>query len=383
LEKATRYAIEAFDLAQQYGYKALLTGPTLFGPRDQMMLVPILLAARDDPARRDAAQALLKQAFSAIASDDTTQSYHPGVTLRIQTLGPMRVWRGHEEIGPHEWQRKKAQQLLALLITNRDHWLLREQICDWLWPELSEAQVPGSLPDVESQFKVTLNGLNSALEPLRPPRTPPFYIRRQGGAYRFFPPCGVWLDVEEFEDTVTALEADVRREFAARRAPRSSRVRGPEGTPLIDGRVERSTDHSFSLEGTYEALTAAVELYQGEYLSDWLYEDWARDERQRLAGRYLQVATLLAEALVVRDELSKAVRLCETILARDPGWEDAYRVLIRAHMQQGNRRLALAAYERCVRNLREYLDVEPLPSTVALYEEVKRTPLEVRRYNDE
>ena len=86
--------------------------------------MPILLAARgSDPAKepvsRSAAQILLNRGFPEIAADpelakNTAYSYHPGVTLRIQTFGPLRVWRGTQEIGPHEWQRKKAQQMLAL-----------------------------------------------------------------------------------------------------------------------------------------------------------------------------------------------------------------------------------------------------------------------------
>lgn len=334
-QEAARRALDAFDLAQQHGYHGLLTAPTLFGPRDRMMLVPVLLAARDNPQWGGAAQMLLSRGFPGIAADETTRSYHPGVTLRVHTLGPLRVWRGNEEIGPHEWQRKKAQQMLALLLTNRHRWLLREQICDWLWPE-DEAS------DAEAQFKVTLNGLNAALEPLRPPRTPPFYIRRQGGAYRFCPPDGVWLDVDEFETRLAAARASHNRD---------------------DARTEEQGD------GTLEDdLSIAVELHQGEYLSDWLYEDWARDERERLEARYLEAATLLAETLLDRNEPSEAIRLCESVLARDRAWEDAYCVLMRAYSMQGQRRMVQATYERCVRNLREFMDLDPLPSTVRLYE---------------
>jgi DNA-binding SARP family transcriptional activator len=260
------------------------------------------------------------------------------VTLRIRAFGPLRVWRGNQEIGPHEWQRKKSQQLLALLLTNRDHWLLREQICDRLWPD----EAP---PDAEAQFKVTLSGLNAALEPLRSPRTPPYYIRRQGGAYRFCPPDGVWLDVAVFESLLATARA-------------ASTESGTTGEDSV-------------LDARYLALTRAVELHQGEYLSDWLYEDWARDERERLESRYMEAATKLAEALVVRNELAEAIRLCESVLARDPGWEDAYCVLMRSYALQGQRSMALATYERCVRNLRECLDVEPLPTTVRIYEDMK------------
>jgi DNA-binding SARP family transcriptional activator len=118
-------------------------------------------------------------------------------------------------------------------------------------------------------------------------------------------------------------------------------------------------------------LIAAVGLYQGDYLGDSLYEDWAREERERLVTRYLEGATTLADLFTRRNQLTEAIRLCEAILARDPCWEEAYVLLMRAYARQGNRRLALASYERCVRNLREHLDVAPLPQTTQVYEEVK------------
>jgi DNA-binding SARP family transcriptional activator len=333
-EQAAQSAEVALALAERHGYDGLMTRPTLFGPRDRMMLVPPLLATRDHPQLGAAARAWLAQGFPAIAADEATQSYHPGVTLRLQALGHLRAWRGSAEIEPRAWQRKKAQQLLALLLTNRRRWLLRDQICEMLWPGDTQA-------DAESQFKVTLNALNAALEPARPPRTPPFYIRRQGSAYRFVPPDGAWLDVEAFEerlDTALALLPD-----------------------SADGDAQPAQD----------ALGAAVSLYQDDYLSDYLYEDWALEERERLRARYLESATTLAELLEQRAQLPDAIRLCELILARDACWEPAYVILMRAYAAQGNRRQVLATYERCVRNLRDQLGLEPMPETTRLYEQVK------------
>jgi ATP/maltotriose-dependent transcriptional regulator MalT/DNA-binding SARP family transcriptional activator len=333
LDKADRHARETLRLAQRHGYTDLLIGPTLFGPRDRMALVPVLLAGRAVPELRDWAQELLAQGFPAIAADEATQTYHPGCTLRVQVLERLRVWRGNEEVDARAWQRKKAQQMLALLLTNRHRWLLREQLCDWLWSEDNEA-------DAETQFKVTLNALNAVLEPSRPPRTPPFYIRRQGGAYRFCPPDGVWIDVVEFEDRLAAARKRV----------------------LAGG--ERGADAA-------EQLGAALGLYQGDYLGDYLYEDWTREERERLSNCYLEAATMLADLLFRRGQLSEAIRFCEGILARDPCWEEAYQLLMRAYARQGNRRQAMTTYDRCVRNLRAHLDVAPLPQTTRVFEEVK------------
>ncbi|GAB4205031.1 MAG: BTAD domain-containing putative transcriptional regulator [Roseiflexaceae bacterium] len=333
-EAAACQAQATLALARQHGYDGLLTSVTLLGPRDRMMLVPVLLAGRADPALARETQRLLAQGFPAISADDAAGSYHPGSTLRVTLFERLRVWRGTEEVEARAWQRKKAHQLLALLLTNRHRWLLREQICEMLWPD--EAR-----EDAEAQFKVTLNALNAALEPGRPPRMPPFYVRRQGSAYRFCPTDGLWLDVEEFERRIDTARTQIGL-----------------GTP--DGRL-----------AARDTLLGAVGLYQGDYLSEYLYEEWAREERERLATAYLEAATTLADLLLRGNQIHEAIRLCESILARDPSWEQAYVTLMGAYAQQGNRRLALATYERCVRNLRTLLDVAPLPQTTRIYETMR------------
>jgi DNA-binding SARP family transcriptional activator len=201
----------------------------------------------------------------------------------------------------------------------------------------------------DNQFKVTLNALNTALEPARPPRTPPFYIRRQSGAYRFCPPDGVWLDVAEFEAHIARGEAS-RAAYAG---------------------VDASRAPAHALDLAREELAAAVGLYRDDYLSDYLYEDWAREERERLLACYLEAATNLAELLAAQNQLAESIQLCEMILARDPCWEQAYGILMRAYARRGNRRQALATYERCVRNLRTQLEVAPLPETTQIYEEIR------------
>jgi LuxR family transcriptional regulator, maltose regulon positive regulatory protein len=337
LDDAQGYAIAALQLARRYHYQGLLTSPTLFGPRDRMALVPILLAGRADPDLRAWSHDLLTRAFRAMAADPATQTYHPGATLRIQLLDRLRVWRGSEEIEPRAWQRKKAEQLFALLLTNRRRWLTREQICDILFED--------DVADAAGQFKVTLNALNAVLEPARPPRTPPFYIRRQGSSYRFCPPDGVWLDVAAFEAQI-------------------------DGALALIGAGDTS-------DAALDQLARALALYQGEYLADYLYADWARAERERLASRHLEAATQLAELQLARGKPADTIELCEGILARDPCWEDAYRLLIHAHARQGHRRQALAAYERCVRTLRAQLDMAPLPEITQAYEQVRRELSEV------
>lgn len=327
-EQVSQHVATLLELTKQHGYEGLLTVPTLFGPRDMAMLIPLLLRGRSLKDYQPFAQQLLRQSFPTIAADEMVEEYHPGYTLRIQMLGSFRVWRGANEIQAREWQREKARQLLQLLLTYRGQWLQREQICAWLWPD-------SDLDAAERQFKVTLNALNTALEPFRPPRTAPFFVRRQGLAYSFAPSYGCWIDVDEFELRTTTL---------------------PQNEPELALRNAQ----------------VAVDLYRGDYLAESLYDSWTLEERERLLARYLATATLVSNRLLARGETHQAVEMCERVLRRDRCYEEAYHVLIRAYARSGSRSQALRSYSRCVQALNDDLGIDPLPETTEIYEQVKR-----------
>jgi DNA-binding SARP family transcriptional activator len=260
--------------------------------------------------------------------------YHPGYQLRVQSLGAFRVWRGSSEIAPRDWQRDKARQLFQLMLTERGRWLPREQIADRLWPQLS--------PEAAGRdFKVALNALNKAIEPGHSSEAPFCFLAREGTSYQLRPEADIWVDSTEFERECEAgmrlLEAGARSEA-----------------------VER--------------LQSALRLYKGDYLPDALYEDWASDERERLLSLFLRAADQLAEAYVESARYDEALEVCQRILARDPCWERAYRMMMVSHARQGNRSLATRAYQRCVEALREELGAEPSPATTTLYRQVLEPP---------
>lgn len=330
--EADKKLARLLELVSAHGFDGVLTTRTLFGPHDLAILVPLLLRGRvlRGAAQRQAATAhrLLRQGFPSIAADDAVDIYHPGYTLRVYMLGRFRIFRGAHEIQAREWQREKARQLLQLLLTYRGMWLQREQICAWLWPDSEPAAA-------ERQFKVTLNALNNVLEPRRPPRVAPFFIRRQGLAYSFAPSYGCWIDVDEFE----------------------LRTAGAPGRdPEVEIRSRRTAFH----------------LYRGDYLAEALYDPWTLEERERLLARHLASTATLASLLVDRGDFDEAIDLCEHIIRRDRGYEEAYQTLMRAYARAGSRSQALRAYARCVQALQDELGIEPLPETTDLCERIKR-----------
>lgn len=322
---------QLLELAQIHGYDFLLMNRTLLGARDPRALIPLLMDARRSEVRGEYAGWLLAEmGLSEIG-------FHPGYTLRIQTLGPFSVWRGEMRISPRQWQREKARKLFQLLLTRRRGLVHKEQIMDILWPNAEPERA-------ERDFKVALNALMNALEPGRPPRAGSSYIFRQGQAYGFNLACGYWLDADEFESLVS--------------------------------RANQALEHSPDQALTF--LRRAVELYRGDYLQDVLYDEWCLEERERLAVMYLKAAETLARLLAERGDFAGSIEWCERILARDNCWEEAYRLQMLCYSRLNNRGMVARVYEKCATTLNRELGVSPSLHTIRMYRRFLGAPREQR-----
>jgi DNA-binding SARP family transcriptional activator len=247
--------------------------------------------------------------------------------LRVHTLGGFRVWRDGLEVDAAAWGRDKAVQLFQFLVTQRRRRLSKEQIVDQLWP--------ASDPEAaDRDFKVALNAVQRALEPERPPRAEPRFIRRFGPAYG--------LDLAETWVDAAALEAEVAA-----------------GNQALPGRPDAAIAH----------FRAAATLYDGDYLPERRYEDWASFETERLQTLALGAMTRLAAMMIAENPL-ESLHLSQRVLAIDPVWEDAWRIHMQAHLALGNRALALRAWQRCVDVMEREIGLAPLPATRAVYEQI-------------
>lgn len=313
-----RDVADLLRLAQTHGYGYLFQCQTLLGPPHPSLLIPLLLIGRDQTEQR---------AYAAKLLDEIGLSklqIHPGYRLRLRLLGPFQAWRGEAEIAPADWKRKKARQLLLLLLTQRQTMLERDQIVELLWPELEPEQA-------QRDFKIAYSSLLSVLEPARERNAPSAYIARDDTRYGWRPEADVWLDVAEF----TRLAA--------------------QGDRLYPG------------EGATAVYRQAIALYQGEYLQEYPYEAWCSEARERLLTIFLQTAERLALLLLEQEAWEEAIQVAQHILARDDCWEQAYRVLMQAYAADGRRAQAIRAYQRCAERLQTELGVEPSAATFDLY----------------
>lgn len=333
-ERAMAHLEETLEIVQAQHYDYLLTQRTLLGWHDERVVVPLLLnarqrlpstpaGARSIPYGKVAQHApLVARLIGAMGLEQVT--VHPGYQLRVQTLGPFRIWRGENEVAAREWQRRKARELFQVLITHRGRLLEREEILELLWSDEAPATAT-------RDFKVALNALTRVLEPERATNEAFAFIARADTAYGLRQGADVWLDADEFTQLIA--RAEIRNDL--------------------------------------DLYRRALALYRDDYLvNDARYAEWAVAERERLLALYLRTADRLATALLARGEYADCIAWCERLLSRDRCWEHAYRLMMEASGARGDRAQVRRIFERCVRTLREDLDVEPSSATLEVWQRI-------------
>lgn len=317
---------ELLELSERFGYDFLLQKATALGSRDGRASVPLLLEAR----RQNIALSYVEGQLHKLGVEENLPVI--AYTLRIQTLGKFRVWRGGEEINPLEWRRNSAKRLFQLLLTKRKTILHRDEIMAYLWPD-------SSLEVVTRDFKVALNTLQNTLEPERQSRSPSFFVQREGSAYFFNLASGFRLDSEEFESLIARAQL------------------------IINERAGQAET----------LLKRALDLYEGDYLQGVTQEEWCLDERDRLMVIYIRAAELFANILAGKGDYEGCIEWADRILEKDNCWEAAYRLKIFCYGKQNNRVLATRVYQKCKAVLQEELNVVPSLKTVRLYKKLSRT----------
>ncbi len=227
---------------------------------------------------------------------------------------------------------RKAQSLLAYLVTHPDRPHPREQLANLFWPDHPRDKA--------------LHNLSTALWHIRRVLPPGNYLLTNTQTMQFNPRSDFWLDVKEFEEAVIR--------------DRGSGV-GQE-----------------SLISDPSSLISAIKLYRGDFLESF-YDDWCLEERYHLESLFLGALERLIALCQERDEPEAALEYARWLLLRDPLREDIHRQVMRLHARQGDQAAILQQYLQCQAVLRDQLGIEPAPETTALCQEltgeVPRTPL--------
>jgi DNA-binding SARP family transcriptional activator len=231
--------------------------------------------------------------------------------LRIFTLGGLLV-EGPDGPITGEWLEQRPGQLLRYLICERGKVAPPDAIAEAICPHTAPA-------GASNNVRYLIHTLRARLEPGRPWRGEPSFVVSRRGGYALHPDR-VWIDADALE---RGIDAGMAALAAGDRA------------------------------GGREHLRRAVSLYDGSFLADEPYAEWALGERDRLDAITCDALRALARLHV--DDPSAAMVYLERLAAIEPLDDDVQRELISTWLRLGRKSRAVRHYHSFrMRLMREF-----------------------------
>ncbi len=235
------------------------------------------------------------------------------VARRLVLFGPPRIDVDGQPLPASAWRAQRAFHVLIFLALH-PRGASREELLERFWPGRQ-------LAAGKKNFHPTLSYVRRVL-----PDSPSAPILRDGEVYRLNPQYPIACDAWEFD---RALEES------------------------------RSTQDPASRR---EALEHAVKLASGPFLSG-IYSDWADTLQARTRDRLEKALLELAASLANEGAFESAHDAFRRAVELDEYREESRLALIECQMRLGQRRAALAEYEKLKTVLHRELAVDPLPET--------------------
>lgn len=234
--------------------------------------------------------------------------------VRLFTLGRTEVQTPHGSAGG-EWLDQRAGQLLKYLACERHRVVPTDEIAESLWRHARRTTV--------NTVRYFIHALRGKLEPGRPKHGRASVVLARHGGYTLNDD-EVWIDADEFETQVDAGVA-----------------------ALSQGERGAAVDH----------FERAVALYQGDFLADEPYAEWALVERERL--RALVEKPLRALSELHRDDPDAAAGYLERLAQMEPFDGEVQRELLSLWVRQGRRSRASRHYRTFQQRLLEEFGERP------------------------
>ncbi|MBK8900082.1 MAG: tetratricopeptide repeat protein [Anaerolineaceae bacterium] len=248
------------------------------------------------------------------------------IELSVFLLGPFTASLGDQPL--YKFRTNKVQALLIYLIMEAEQIHRRETLMNILWPDLPQ-------PSAQVNLRQTVYRLRQAI-----PQVPSKNGRKE-----------VPFLISERQTVQINPEADFFLDVAA-----------------FTAQIEHNP-------------AQAVTLYRDDFLSDFYlsdsneFEAWAQAQRGLLRRQVLDALDTLTENCLQTADYEQAQTYAWKQLEIDKLREGAYRQLMIALMQSGQRSAAIAQYHICRDQLRDELGVEPSSETTTLYQQIQANSL--------
>lgn len=247
--------------------------------------------------------------------------------LRVYLAGNIALERGDTLVSQRRLPGSQGRLAFAILVCERSDALSTARIAEMLWDGSPPPSWASALRAIVSKLRTVLaeTGADTTIEHI-------------SGCYQLRLPSEAWVDIEAAAASVHDAEV-----------------------ALAEG------DH---VAANGEALVANA-IARRPFL-EGAVGGWVDQRREEI--RLIQVRALSCRAAIQLEngDVVGAARDAERIIAFEPYREQAYVVLMRAHVEAGNHAEALATYERLRATLASELGASPSPDTESVFMEVLR-----------
>ena len=249
----------------------------------------------------------------------------------VRTLGTLHVLLEGKLLDARDWIRPVIKRLFLYFLTRPETWHEKEAILEALWGKASPQESAGALMTAFSY-------LCKALEPWHLPDTKYVFFQSRRGAYGFFPGERFWMDFQEFERGIKKAEKDqLARNFKEAR----------------------------------KAYREALDLYLGDYLEEFPYEDFLRPKRDYLRELYFRGALRYATLEKDSGNLPEARRVLEEALFKDLSRSDCMTLLVQTLTRMKLTQQAREWGQRHIKYMKEELKEKPAPEVVEALKRLK------------
>jgi tetratricopeptide (TPR) repeat protein len=243
---------------------------------------------------------------------------------RAYAFGTLRVFLEGELLSDKDWIRPSVKRLFLFLLTRPEEWHPTETLLEALWTKPHPEKTPNVL-------RYLFSSLRKALEPWSRLAGNYVFFQSQRGAYGFFPGDRFWIDAREFEEKIKLAEKI---------------------------RLQRN------YKDAHKTYREALDLYLGNYLEEFPYEDWLRQKRDYLREQYFRGVLGYVNLEKDSGNLPETRRVLEEALFKDLSRSGCAALLIRTLVQMKLTHEAKEWGQRHISYLKKKLKEKPAPEVV-------------------
>lgn len=242
--------------------------------------------------------------------------------IRIELLGPLRIFAGETEITTINWRMKKTRDLLIYL-QHISEPVAKEKIIEALWPEVDTQKASQVFHTALHYLRRILADFNQNDE----------LITYGSGKYQLMP---FYCVSDQFQ---------------------------------FISLIRHAEDQSITKEESIRFYEKAVNLYRGDYLEDLDY-DWVVPERERVKHLYCNIRQLLAEYYRQRKDYTRAIMNLRILLNYYSYSEEIAAKMMTVYAESGDWAALKEYYRQFNLLLKTDLELTPSDQLIGLFNQL-------------